>query len=204
MNTYLARLVVLCLAAAAFWVGRELMRGGMAQPPVATETPYGDGDDPIGLTETTHSELVVVIVASGTCGACADPALPRILGEARDVVYTRATELGLTARTIGVGIDEDPLQGERQLRRFGPFDEINVGGGWQNLGTFRFVWDEHPGRAAVPQVVVLHRTTRAVPTRILGNEEVVLARYVGLDQLTAWSQQDYPLPTLPSSTPPDA
>ena len=58
---------------------------------------------------------------------------------------------------LGVSVDFAQEAGIGMLKRFGPFDEILVGRGWQNLAALRYVWGDLPGPAAVPQILVLDR-----------------------------------------------
>lgn len=85
--------------------------------------------------------------------------------------------------TIGIARDRSSRAGIDHLSQFGTWDEVLSGRGWLNTGVIKYVYDDLPGRAATPQVIVVERSVRRTPTVAIEQEGVVFRR-VGLDQIT--------------------
>lgn len=104
--------------------------------------------------------------------------------------------------TVGVARDWSVEAGIKHLDKFGGFDEITAGRNWLNLGVLRYVWNEVPGKAATPQVLVVDR--RVETSEEKGSYELhkpkLLMRKVGTREIRRWLKQDAPLPmSEPSS-----
>ncbi|MCY3599679.1 MAG: hypothetical protein OXN85_06885, partial [Gemmatimonadetes bacterium] len=83
--------------------------------------------------------------------------------------------------------------GLEHLERFGPFDEVTAGRGWLNMGVLEYIYGDLPGVAATPQVIVVERTVkRDGEWRI--EDQRVLARRAGLDEIEEWAKEGAPLP----------
>lgn len=189
-------ILTLLLLVGAFIVGREGMRRWAHSPEPATG--YNESSAAV-RAPAVAARLEMVLVASATCGACANPRLPKLVEAAARELARQSAVAALGFSTVGIAVDPSPEDGIDNLRRFGKFDQLIVGGGWESLGAFEYVWDRHPGQAAVPQILVAYRTVESVPTRILGVKSTVLARVVGLDELQAWARQGFLL-TIPSDS----
>jgi hypothetical protein len=102
-------------------------------------------------------ELVMVFIASSTCPGINEPGLKDAVARTREGLRRQAVEDGMTFVSIGVSLDRSIDGGVRLLQRFGPFDEISVGRSWINGAALKYLWQDLPGRASVPQILVLER-----------------------------------------------
>jgi len=183
---YLRVFLVLVLAIGMFQVGRWAVRSTLT----ATE-PTGTAPLASRSVADGDTELVLVLIVSSTCDFCADPRLPSMVGEARDSITQLPERVGAGSVMSAVAVDSDVPAGLAFLQRFGSFDEVVAGRGWLSSGLFELVWADHPGPAKVPQVVLLRRSIRMNPKRILGRETEVLHRAVGLEGINRWKEGGY-------------
>ncbi len=73
------------------------------------------------------------------------------------------------------------------MNKFGPFDEVMSGRSWANTGVLKYVFEDLPGPAATPQVVLVERMLNARDRSYSVAEERVLARAVGLEEIKRWA-----------------
>ena len=126
------------------------------------------------------TELVAVLVTTSTCGFSAAPELPSVVAEAKAALLKRAEQEEKHFVYIGVGLDHNPVEAFRFLRRFGPFDEVLAGRGWLNTGSIEFMIRGIPGPAATPQLIVFERDVVAGDNSISVTPDRIIGRYVGL------------------------
>ncbi len=103
----------------------------------------------------------------------------------RRVVGGRAAVQGFRPFFIGVAAEKSLNAGLRFLNAMGQFDEIVVGGDWMNEEAVRYFWRDIPGRASLPQIVVVRRSVKIGPPDDVGEEEV-LARLIGTTEIERW------------------
>ena len=139
------------------------------------------------------TELVAVLAVASTCGFSTSPALPAAVAEATTALAKQAEQEGKHFVYVGVGLDDDPVEGFRFLRHFGPFDEVLVGRGWLNMGSMAFMIRGIPGSLATPQLIVIERDIVAEENSISVTPDRIIRRYVGLDAIRQ-VQQDLKLP----------
>ncbi len=151
------------------------------------------------------SELLLVYVGSSTCGPANDEELPLILDRIKMALEKRAGAHGLDFAAIGIAQDWDIRAGVRHLDRAGPFDEIQTGRSWANTGLRRYLWNEIPGEASTPQVIVVFMD-RTAPDGSLraaaAVDERLLMRKVGLEEIQSWQKLGCPLPPFPFDSAP--
>lgn len=128
-------------------------------------------------------ELVFVYIGSSTCGPSNAPSLGPALERLRQMARNEAERRGVGFATIGIARDRSAAAGIDHLGQFGAWDEVLSGRGWLNTGIIKYVYEDLPGRAATPQVVIVERSVRRTPTVAIESESVLL-RSVGLDQIT--------------------
>lgn len=138
-------------------------------------------------------ELVVVFIGRSTCGASRVTGLAERMRSLRDTAERRAREQGRRAVFVGVATDPVLADGLAFLEAFGRFDEVIVGRGWLNHGLLRYVREDHPGPASIPQVVVYTRTVTPAGTRMELGPETLLLRKVGVPAIRAWAEAGFPL-----------
>ncbi len=153
------------------------------------------GSSPSLIEPTGGPELVLLYIGSSTCVWCNAEELPGTLAELKDLVSKQANDAGYSFATMGIAKDSAVSQGLEHLQKVGGFDEVNTGRGWLNTGALRYVFMEHPGRSATPQVLVLRRTI--LPNTSTGftvSGERVLIRKIGLNRIIEWADSGAPLP----------
>lgn len=166
-------LAVVLLVAMAIMIPLLLNREVIAEP---TLTPIRDG-----------TELVFVLMVSSTCSGISAPGFDEALTVVRSYLEEEAKDTGRTLVKIGIATDWILEDGIAVLNRFGPFDEIMVGRGWMNSGAVEYLWDDFPGRASVPQIVVLERdVTTGKFIQVLGTK--VLYRKSSAGQIIEWAR----------------
>lgn len=133
------------------------------------------------------TELVLVAMMSSTCAGIQAPGFAEALETIRDHLRREAASAGHTFVTIGVATDWMLDDGVEVLRRFGPFDEILVGRGWMNSGIVKYIWTDFPGRAAVPQLVVVEREVMTGQFIEVSNARVRY-RKASASQIIEWSR----------------
>lgn len=128
-------------------------------------------------------ELVFLYIGSSTCAPSNAPSLAPALEQLREIARAEAERREVGFATIGIARDRSARAGMDHLSKFGTWDEVLSGRGWLNTGIIKYVYDDLPGRAATPQVILVERSVRRTPTVAIEHEAVVFRR-VGLDEIT--------------------
>lgn len=103
--------------------------------------------------------------------------------------------------SLGVAVDPGADAGLRHLEGMGPFDEVTAGRGWANAHALRYVWEEWPGIAGTPQIVLIEREMRVERggpggvSYAAGPERLVL-RKAGIGEIDRWRRSGAPIPDL--------
>jgi hypothetical protein len=153
-------------------------------------------------TASARRELVMVYIGSSTCAASNSRELLADVRQLRRQLESRAAASGRAFVSLGVAVDQRADAGLRHLEKVGPFDEVAAGRGWGNAHALRYVWEDWPGIAGTPQIVVIERemeVSRDSPggiTYATGPERLVL-RKAGLWEISRWRESGAPLPDLP-------
>lgn len=148
-----------------------------------------------------QGEYALVYVGSSACGWSESERMETLFKGARKIVEGLAEREGYSAASVGVALDWSPSAGLGHLGRFPAFDEIVVGRGLFGRGAQDYIWSQHPGPAATPQILVLRRewgTTEASPDRYMLTREEVVVRKVGLHEIESWIDLGGPLPVAGS------
>lgn len=138
-------------------------------------------------------EIALIYIGSSNCVWSNDPALPELIKNLKLVLADRAETTGLDFTAVGVARDMVATDGISHLHRFGAFDEIMSGRGWDNTGVQKYIYDALPGPAATPQVIVVRRTRDTDRGWPEISDEWVLTRKLGLRQIGDWVSQGAPL-----------
>ncbi len=144
-------------------------------------------------------EIALLYIGSSTCGFCNVEELPPAFGEIKQILKKRAAEYGFGFKIIGIAKDDIITEGLVHLAKFGGFDEVMTGNGWSNAGILRYVYGELPGIDATPQILVTRRQFRSITngdiTYYQGlNNEILLIRKVGVDEIISWAKNNAYLP----------
>ena len=140
------------------------------------------------------TEIVLVYIGSSTCVWCQAKELPEWMSQIRTAVAAQADLAGHAFAAVGVSIDFDVPGGLKHLRDLGPFHEVTTGRRWRNIGALKYVSEEHVGRTATPQIVVIRRSVKRFGSPSITRGDV-LVRKVGLTDIGAWLARGAPLPT---------
>ena len=143
-------------------------------------------------------EMAMVFIGSSTCGPSNADALPGWIDDIKLQVREQARARGAAFAAVGIARDRSVADGIEHLRRFGSFDEVITGRGWLNTGMLRYVWEDLPGRAATPQVLVVERrivdrSSPAAAEAVVADERI-LVRKVGLREIERWTTSGAPIP----------
>lgn len=169
--------------------------GGIPLPRVDVEWDHRSGrTEPIAAMETGE-ELALVYIGSSNCYWSNVEGLPFLVRDARSQLRPRARAARYHFAAVGIARDRDVDNGLRHLRKMGEFDEVMTGRGWLNIGVLKYVYEDLPGPAITPQVLVVRRWLDR-DTVIGIREEDVLLRKVGFTEIETWVRQGAYVPGL--------
>ena len=137
-------------------------------------------------------EIALVYVGSSTCAWSNAEQLPAIVQGLKQELLARARQAGKGFLAIGVAQDGVAANGVEHLYGFGEFDEIIAGRGWANTGIQKYVYGDLPGPGGTPQILVVARTLNHETGHVVVGGERVLARMVGLTEITDWAAAGAP------------
>ncbi|MBW3570917.1 MAG: hypothetical protein KY467_07415 [Gemmatimonadetes bacterium] len=138
-------------------------------------------------------------IGSSGCAPSNREDLPGALEQLKRLLRQRAEAGARGFSAVGIARDWDTQDGLAHLRKFGAFDEVMAGRNWMNAGVRRYVWEEIPGEAATPQVLLVERVVGDVSASGIQygvHGERLVARKVGADEILKWTEQGAPLPAL--------
>lgn len=112
------------------------------------------------LPVAAGTNFQLVFVGKSTCSACNDPELPQAIHRIFEETRFQAELSTQPLTTLVVITDPDHQVGIRFAERFEEFDEIALGGGWNNT-VLRTVHERSQnGVLATPALYVIRRTVR--------------------------------------------
>ncbi|HWK90419.1 MAG TPA: hypothetical protein VNP72_10540 [Longimicrobium sp.] len=146
-------------------------------------------------------EMAFVFIGASHCTPSNHESLPPAVERLKLLLRDRAARSGRSFTTLGIARDWSVDAGLAHLGKFGLFDEVVAGRNWLNVGLLRYVWEDVPGQAATPQVLVLDRrlVDRGAPEAADGvvQDERLVTRLVGWEEIERWAARGAPLPRLP-------
>jgi len=140
-------------------------------------------------------ELALIYIGSASCGASNREALPGHVEKAKLAVQEAARRSGMRFVAVGVARDLRVEAGLQHLHKFGRFDEVMTGRGWMNIGALKYIYEDHPGLAATPQLLVLERVVHFGKEGTSIANERVLARKVGTSEIETWVKRGVAFPS---------
>lgn len=132
------------------------------------------------------TEIILTIIGSSSCRWSNEPVFRTLYRDARSRVRAMSEEYGLGFVTLGVAKDNVSERGIAHLAQFGRFDEVATGRGWRNSAVLKYVYEEFPGPAATPQLLVIERTLEERGGQWETGSERLLVRKVGLSEIAKW------------------
>lgn len=177
------------------WLGWSSMLAALIVGGVAGFVPTNLGlasrsADSSDVREDRHqngTEVLAIFVASSTCGASEYAGLAAAVRRIRSQLKHDAGQEGKRFVFMGIALDQDPMVGIEFLREFGPFDEIQSGGGWLNAGSISFIIRDYPARREVPQLILLERVVKVVDGSIEDLSDRLIGRRTGSDAIVAFA-----------------
>jgi hypothetical protein len=142
-------------------------------------------------------EVVAVYLGASSCHGCNDPDLLSALKAMKSLLASKAEESGLRFSVIGVGMDWSVAESISYLESVGPFDEIIAGRIWASVGAVKFLWTGSEDCRAIPQVLLIERTTDFAEGEYAVTSERELARYMGKPAIVEWVRAGAPIPEKP-------
>lgn len=132
-------------------------------------------------------QLVMALVVSGFCGATETPGFGEDLAALRSRLAKEAADSDLGFVSIGVAVDPLAKDGIEVLERFGPFDELHVGRGWQNTAAMDLLFGEHGVRAAIPHVMVFRRRVETEAPVLEFSKDSLVLDLAGIDEIRSFA-----------------
>lgn len=175
-----------------------------AKSPFPARVSWGETRYSPSFRMPANREIVLIYIGSAGCVPSNRPDLPSVVERLKLRVQAKALQSGKSFAAMGIARDWNPADGLGHLRKFGEFDEVTTGRNWLNTGVRKYVWEDIPGEAATPQVLIVERVSGGENgegrlSRYTVREEVLLARKIGDVELRTWLRQGVPIPGLGSS-----
>ena len=142
------------------------------------------------------SELTLIYIGTSTCYACNVDYLPETIEQLKLLVQQKANAQGRTFVAQGISLDWGVKKGVEHLEKMGLFDEITAGRNWFNSGALKYIWQDIPGEAATPSLLVLERNMVSGEVGSALQNERLLIRKIGAGEIQKWLEAGAPLPVL--------
>jgi hypothetical protein len=184
-----------CTVVAASHILTRHLLLGTARPPSPSTTGLAQGITS-GDPNDASGELRLHFLGSSSCGFSTAESMRPILHAASRVVRAEALSRGLRSVVMGIALDKTLRDGVNYLSALGHFDEISVGGGWQNVMAGDLLFARFGGRLATPQLLVVERR---FPEDAFGDvyDRVTLRyRAVGSREIQDWLRVDARIPRV--------
>lgn len=174
------------LGAMALWAGYFISVDRSDIPISRSRSPMASSQDYNG------TEVVLLLFGASHCAASQHERLSADFSVIEKHSRREADAEGKLFRTIGVALDVGAEAGVEFLNKFGQFDLIVAGGGWNNLASRQYMWQRFKGPAVTPQAVLVERSVMGPsmdqPTaRFQVLKERVIWRGSGLDDIRRYA-----------------
>lgn len=134
------------------------------------------------------TEVVTLVLVSGTCAATEDPEFVEGYRTLVEQVDFAAESKGWSSSKVGVALDSDISTGLEVLDGLGDFDEVSVGRSWKNHMALQFFWAADSVHQELPMVVVLQRTISFRGSDLDYSREMILGRFSGPVGVKEWAE----------------
>jgi hypothetical protein len=78
------------------------------------------------------------------------------------------------------------VSGAAYLDTVATFDEVSAGQNWLNSEAVQFLWRDHLGEPATPQLVLVERDVEVDKTKIRIGADKIALRLVGAGEIAKW------------------
>jgi hypothetical protein len=154
----------------------EAMRSRAAPTPYRVER----------ISYSSGKQLLFVFLGSEDCKASLAPGFNTTIIRAVEAVRQQALVDNQPFSSMGVSAGRSAEAGLAYLKKFGHFDEVSSGHGWLNDSAMHFIWQDLPGAAMVPEVIVVERSLDSLDPGYNFSDERVLVRALGTPQIENW------------------
>lgn len=143
-------------------------------------------------------EYVLVFFSSSDCVGNKNPELGPSVQRLKYLLAEAARENGHAFRAIGAAIDWSTDAGLDYLTKgvskwspqpLGAWDEILLGGNWLGTAATQHVWRAEGGMPSVPQLILVRRNVKMGERGITIEEDEVLHRANGADEIVTWARE---------------
>lgn len=131
-------------------------------------------------------ELVAVFITAEFCIGSRQPHMPQTIERMKLLLAAQTAPARRGLAVVGVSLDWKTQAGIDHLAKFGAFDEMIVGRNWFGTGAIHFVWRDHAGQPATPQIVLLRREVTIGQIGVTATTDRELRRIVGAEAIKAW------------------
>jgi hypothetical protein len=186
---------------AVFFVARwvALAAASVSQRPQAS----GVGPSAATTGRDTVDQIVVITLVGSNCGFSRSDLARDVLNGVRAGVSRRVSASASQLVMVGVDIDAMPHGESAVLQRMdsAKFDQVVLGGGWDNVMMQKLIWSSAYSVPLVPQVIVMRRqvlrTSEPHAIRTLQESHVLSVK--GLTELKQWAASGFALPVAPEN-----
>ena len=143
-------------------------------------------------------ELVMVYLGSSSCVASNGKELPELIEDVKLALRNLAWEHGYMFSAVGVAVDSRVSAGLNHLGKFGTFDEVMTGRSWLGAGSRKYFFEDLPGAASTPQILVYRRDVHISTPENLGvlpsiSGQSVILRKSGANAIMDWFRRGLPM-----------
>ena len=98
--------------------------------------------------------LRFIYIGSSGCVYSNNPETHKKISYRKDYFRSYSHNHEMKFLSSGISVDRNPDLGIKFLDQTGPYDVIISGASWYNLGANHYIWNNIPGNASTPQVLI--------------------------------------------------
>lgn len=146
-------------------------------------------------TPPAGPEVFAVFLTQSTCHWSNLEGFDRTVEQAKLLLSDQAADEDMRFAIRAVALDWEPRRGmEYLLGRFGQFDEVAAGRNWFGADAAEHIWRAEGGTPFTPQLLVFRRTIAETDNRLDYSPNVLVGRFVGLEEITRFVEDGALLP----------
>lgn len=182
------------LTAAALWLFRRPAHNAASAQAAPTAAAISDSTRIARSGLHNGDEYLLIFIGATFCHAADIAGFADTVEVMKQAVRAATASRHANLSVIGAALDWSPSEGSKWLGRFGTFDQEVLGGNWLNPVAVTYIFRDLPGEPALPQIVLVRRHVDISKQGIEVSPEVVVARKLGADEITAWVRAGTPIP----------
>jgi len=158
-----------------------------------TATPHKANRGHYNLSYAPGRQVLFVFIGSEDCTFSLTPGFAESVRRAERLVEKQVRAQSSAFSSLGISAGPSVEKGIEYLNRFGSFNEVAIGHGQLNSGMMKYIWEELPGEASFPQIVVVERNLVDLNPGFSFDQERVLVRVVGVPAVEKWIAVNAPI-----------